>query len=249
LAVHEDRYFFHVTGETSEQRTGCFSVSGRGSPCRNPPDCRIFRGQVWEKKGGRIPDKFRPGMGQPSQPPEDASLEDFMFNEVPVFPDIRNENAVILVSQRSVPGHDFPHGLGRSPADPAGFVIQIPHQAAHDHTGRLRVRFGKTRNHRAHCCHSPPFYHLLCAVEERKKGIDHLSRRKLANFVKLLFKILLAEKLDNLFFQFSDFHCRYLKGYDLKAFITIAGHARMPGHLIQKSQPLRLSRFHRFHFV
>ena len=80
----------------------------------------------------------------PAYAPEHTPLHDFIFLKITVFPSIGNEYGSILPGQALVGSQYLSHGLRRSPTDPSGFIIQVPHEPPYDHPGRLHVFTGHT---------------------------------------------------------------------------------------------------------
>ncbi len=164
---------------------------------------RILRLKKRRKKQRGIHDKFGADLRQSAKSPKQPLLKRFMLQKISIFADIRHQHPMIFFCKLFMPRHDFAHRFGRAPADAAGFVIQAPHQTAHDHAGRFNVFISQISHHCAHSRNCPPSDNLLGAAKKGNQRIDGLPRRNLPNLFNRFSEIFLMKKGKNLFFQGS----------------------------------------------
>jgi hypothetical protein len=140
-------------------------------------------------------------MSQSAKTPQHTPLQTFVFQIVSIRLKVGDKDTSVFCGQVFIAGHGLCHGLGASPADPAGFIVQIPDESAHDDSGRLQIRCRQIRNYDSHGRYRAPFDKLIQAAQIRKKWADDPSGRESTNFSEPFYIIFSQQYLQHLFFE------------------------------------------------
>ncbi|VBB47746.1 hypothetical protein TRIP_B50541 [uncultured Desulfatiglans sp.] len=120
--------------------------------------------------------QIRPRLRSPAYAPERTPAQRAVFEEISIFPDIRDQNLVEFHGQTGVDGNDLTHAFRTPPPDTARFVVQLPHHPAKDRPGPFHIFPGYTLGNDTESLNRPPLHKRHGMKKQRKKGVHGCAR-------------------------------------------------------------------------